>query len=76
MCGILSTATGKHLTAVEFHARVVEILNWGSHVWEDVPISDRGCIFEWTFIRGAKRLYLSAIHQASPASLHMLHIYR
>ncbi|KAF9532005.1 hypothetical protein CPB83DRAFT_760449 [Crepidotus variabilis] len=64
MCGFLATATQKLTVAVEYHTRVMEVLKWGSQAWADISLLDRGCIFEQTFIRGAKRLHIMAIHEA------------
>jgi hypothetical protein len=51
------------MLAVESQSRVLEVLDWGSRVWKDIPTSDRGCIFERTFIRGIRRLHVMAIHE-------------
>jgi len=45
----------------EFYRNALEILEWGSDLWKDVPNKDRGMIFEATFIRGVKRLYLKSL---------------
>jgi hypothetical protein len=65
ICGLCATSTQKFMLAVEYHSRAVEVLDWGSHVWQDVPTEDRGCVFERTFVRGEKRLYIMAIHEVS-----------
>ena len=44
----------------EFYRNAVEVLEWGARVWKDVPKSDRGAIFEPSFIRGVKRLHLKS----------------
>lgn len=65
ICGLVATSTQKLMLGVEYHSRAVEVLDWGSHVWQDVPIEDRGCVFERTFVRGEKRLHIMAIHEVS-----------
>ncbi|KJA14493.1 hypothetical protein HYPSUDRAFT_49121 [Hypholoma sublateritium FD-334 SS-4] len=62
MCGMMYNSFGKHQAAVEYYTRAVEVLDWGQLMWRDVPAIDRGVIFEKTFIRGAKRMQLSAMH--------------
>jgi hypothetical protein len=51
------------MLAVECQSRALEVLDWGSRAWKDIPASDRGCIFERTFIRGVRRLHITAIHE-------------
>ncbi|KJA28580.1 hypothetical protein HYPSUDRAFT_62222 [Hypholoma sublateritium FD-334 SS-4] len=62
MCGLMATLRGQYQTSMEYYSRVVDVLDWGSHIWQNVPTRNRGVIFERTFIRGAKRLQLSAMH--------------
>ncbi|KAF9524093.1 hypothetical protein CPB83DRAFT_641657 [Crepidotus variabilis] len=62
--GMLTSQQHDHSLALQHFSRVNEILTWGCTVWHDVPIKDRGCIFEWTFLRNAKLHYLSAIQLA------------
>lgn len=59
----IQNSFGRHTAGVEFFSRAVDVLEWGRRVWKDVPKDDRGAIFEVTFVRGVKRLYLSAMHQ-------------
>jgi len=49
--------------AIEFVGRAIEILEWGRSAWATVPKDDRGAIFEWTFLRGVKALYLNMYHK-------------
>ncbi|CAE7218464.1 unnamed protein product [Rhizoctonia solani] len=51
-------------TAVQLLQKVQRFLTWGDHQWPDVPTSQRGVIFEHTFRRGVKRLYLHTLYQA------------
>jgi hypothetical protein len=46
---------------VEFLGYALEVLDWGSRVWKDVPKDDRGAIFERTFIRGVRSLHIRAL---------------
>ncbi|KAF9524086.1 hypothetical protein CPB83DRAFT_839228 [Crepidotus variabilis] len=64
MRGFISSFLHESTPAVEFHSRAVDILDWGSRLWYNVLKEDRGVIFEKTFIRGAKRSLINAIHQA------------
>ena len=65
MLGLFANSTGKIPVAMEYYSRIIEVLQWGAHTWRDVPMEDRGVIFEKTFIRGAKRLKLTAMHAVS-----------
>lgn len=65
MNAFFATGGGKLLVAAELYSRVVEVLDWGSRLWDDVPKEDRGAIFERTFIRGVKRLRIFAIQAVS-----------
>ncbi|KAJ7592876.1 hypothetical protein C8J56DRAFT_1045329 [Mycena floridula] len=56
-------------SAVEYLGRSMEILNWGRTVWKDVPASDRGVIFDSTFIRGVHSLYVTALMAAAVADV-------
>ncbi|KDR85535.1 hypothetical protein GALMADRAFT_368117 [Galerina marginata CBS 339.88] len=67
MCGFMAKSTGRHLVAMEFYSRVVNILDWGRRVWQNVSKDDRGVIFEKTFVRGVKRLRLAALHECLAA---------
>jgi len=70
MVGFLAAGTHQPLVALEYFTRAVEVLDWGSREWKDVSKDDRGAIFEWTFIRGVKRHWLTTMHQVSD----LLHI--
>jgi len=52
---------GDHIAGVEFLRRALDVLEWGSREWKDVPYSDCGVVFELTFIRGVRRLYLDEL---------------
>ena len=45
-------------TGVEYLKRALDLLQWGRTVWKDVPKSDRGVIFEDTFVVGVRSMYL------------------
>jgi hypothetical protein len=51
---------GAHPVALEFIGYALEVLDWGSRVWKNVPDDDRGVIFKSTFIRGVRSLHISA----------------
>ncbi|CAA7268089.1 unnamed protein product [Cyclocybe aegerita] len=64
MCGFMAiTITKRATVAMEYYSRVIDILEWGRRTWANVPKIDRGVIFELSFIRGAKRLRLNALHE-------------
>ncbi|KAG6841567.1 hypothetical protein C0991_009602 [Blastosporella zonata] len=50
---------------VEFVSDALQILEWGARVWKNVPTEERGVIFEDSFIRGVKRLYLNLLFEQS-----------
>ncbi|KAJ7592877.1 hypothetical protein C8J56DRAFT_1045330 [Mycena floridula] len=52
-------------SSVEYLGRSLEVLNWGRQVWKAVPTSDRGAIFDPTFVRGVHSLYVTALMEAS-----------
>lgn len=81
MRAFFSDSTNQYVAAVEYYSRAVEILEWGRHTWKDVPLNDRGPIFELTFIRGVKRLYMTALmgvghsHKSRPRRLNFVPCY-
>ena len=52
-------------SAHQFLRHALEILDWGARVWNNVPRGDRGAIFDETFIRGVRRLYLILLMEVS-----------
>lgn len=48
-------------TALEFYNSAIEVLEWGSERWKDVPFEEKGAIFQPTFIRGVKCLRLDVL---------------
>ncbi|RPD81620.1 hypothetical protein L226DRAFT_541311 [Lentinus tigrinus ALCF2SS1-7] len=52
------------VAALDFYTSAVEVLRWGQEAYKDVPFSDKGQIFQPTFIRGVKRLRLEAFMKA------------
>lgn len=46
---------------VEFLSRAIEVLEWGRTAWKNVPVDDRGVIFEDTFIHGLRAMHLEAL---------------
>lgn len=55
--------TGRFDSAVEFYSRAIEVLNWGRTTWRDIPSEKRGVVFENTFLRALRSLYLEAYMQ-------------
>ncbi|OBZ78588.1 Small glutamine-rich tetratricopeptide repeat-containing protein beta [Grifola frondosa] len=52
-------------TAIQFYDHAISILEWERRKWHDVPMSDRGVIFEKTFIRCVKRMRMEAYRNLS-----------
>ncbi|KIJ67014.1 hypothetical protein HYDPIDRAFT_26424 [Hydnomerulius pinastri MD-312] len=50
--------------SVELYKRVLELLDWGRQVWKNVSKDNRGAIFESTFVRGVRVLYLDTLMEA------------
>ena len=59
------TVRGNSAATIEFLSRSIEILEWGQRVWKDVPRTERGTIFDDTFVRGVRSMYLDALMQVS-----------
>ena len=55
-------------SALEFYTSALEILRWGTELFQDVAESDRGVIFKSTFIRGVKCLRLNALMEVGLSS--------
>lgn len=71
MRGFLTEVLAGHDPSVlEFYGQSIDLLEWGRGVWKDVPTEDRGVIFEKTFIRGIRRMYLSALLRVRPSFSH------
>ncbi|KDQ59303.1 hypothetical protein JAAARDRAFT_34037 [Jaapia argillacea MUCL 33604] len=49
-------------------AKAIEILDWGRKAWKDIPVSEKGSIFEDTFVRGVRNLHLDVYMQAWQAA--------
>jgi hypothetical protein len=52
--------TGAKPVTVEWLSRVLEVLDWGKIAWKNVSRTDRGVVFDSTFIRGVRSLHLNA----------------
>ncbi|KAI0666285.1 hypothetical protein C8Q78DRAFT_464630 [Trametes maxima] len=50
--------------ALDFYASAMEVLRWGIARWPDVPIKDKGAIFQESFLRSVKCLRLDALMRA------------
>ncbi|KAI8981187.1 hypothetical protein BD414DRAFT_92827 [Trametes punicea] len=46
--------------ALQYYNNVLDVLDWGARTWQDVPTSERGSIFQRTFIRAIRRLKMDA----------------
>ncbi|KAJ8488725.1 hypothetical protein ONZ51_g3369 [Trametes cubensis] len=49
--------------ALDFYTSAIEVLSWGIDLWKDVPNSEKGSIFQPSFLRGVKCLRLDAMLQ-------------
>ena len=58
---------GDHAAALQFYNEAIELLEWGRQVWRDVPASDRGAVFEDTFLIGVKNIRLECYMNVSQA---------
>ncbi len=47
----------------EYYGRCLEVAEWGRELWKDVPASVRSEVFDESFIRGLRNLYLQSILQ-------------
>ncbi|KAI0830788.1 TPR-like protein [Trametes gibbosa] len=57
----LAHRSGESLSlALQHYNNIIEVLEWGAQIWHDVPSSDRGYIFQKTFIRGIRRFKMEA----------------
>lgn len=61
MRGFYEGALGDASAAVEYLQRALDVLEWGSNKWKDVSQDDRGVIFELSFIRGVRKMYMEAL---------------
>lgn len=52
------------ISAVEFIGNALEILDWGRAKWKDVALPDKGIIFQRSFIRSVRCLYLETLGEA------------
>lgn len=56
-------------TAIDFYNSAIEVLEWGAERWKEVPSEDKGAIFQPTFLRGIKCLYLDAFMKVNSTYL-------
>ncbi|KAI9059649.1 hypothetical protein FKP32DRAFT_1579551 [Trametes sanguinea] len=56
--------TGATWAAIDFYTSAVEVIRWGMQQWADVPVSEKGSIFQPTFLRGVKCLRLGTYLKA------------
>ncbi|KAF7337581.1 Small glutamine-rich tetratricopeptide repeat-containing protein beta [Mycena sanguinolenta] len=61
MRGFLDSNMGVLEGGVEFYKRTLDVLEWGRRTYPNVPLKDRGVIFEDSFKRGVERLYIPAV---------------
>jgi tetratricopeptide (TPR) repeat protein len=55
------TQVQQYVVAIELYRQAVEILEWGRQKWNDVPSKERGSMFDLTYIRAVKRMYITAL---------------
>jgi len=68
MGGFINGSSGKYVIGMGYLTRVVDVLDWGRRIWQNVSVDDRGVVFELSFIRGDKRQRLIFMHQVSSSS--------
>ncbi|KAG0697468.1 hypothetical protein DFH29DRAFT_856926 [Suillus ampliporus] len=49
---------------VQFLKRAIDLLEWGRNIWKNVTKSDRGAIFQDTFLRGVRTMHLKMFMDA------------
>lgn len=49
---------------VEYYRQALDLVEWGRTIWKDVPKSNRGAIFEHSFLIGIRSLYLKMFMHA------------
>lgn len=49
---------------VEYYRRAIDLIEWGRTTWKDVPKSNRGVVFEHSFLIGVRSLYLKMFMNA------------
>lgn len=49
---------------VQYYRRALDLVEWGRTVWKDVPKSNRGVIFEHSFLIGIRSMYLKMFMNA------------
>ncbi|KAI0336225.1 hypothetical protein GY45DRAFT_1430362 [Cubamyces sp. BRFM 1775] len=64
---IQSNLTPDAEAALDFYTSAIEVLSWGIDLWRNVPNSEKGSIFQASFLRGVKCLRLDAMLQAYTA---------
>ncbi|KAJ7651524.1 hypothetical protein DFH06DRAFT_995832 [Mycena polygramma] len=60
MQGFICGSTGSQRVATEYFRSALDIIEWGCKTWSDVPRSMRGDIFDITFMRSVRRLFVAA----------------
>ncbi|KAJ6623068.1 hypothetical protein B0H10DRAFT_2011004 [Mycena sp. CBHHK59/15] len=61
MQGFLSGSTGSQGVAAEHFRNALDVIEWGRNTWKDIPREDRGDIFDITFMRSVRRLFVAAV---------------
>ena len=62
---LAGTITDDHEREVELLRNAVTVLTWGRREWADVHRTNRGAIFDFTFVSSVRRLYLRGILEVS-----------
>ncbi|KAJ7508705.1 hypothetical protein B0H11DRAFT_1966374 [Mycena galericulata] len=61
MRGFVDGNIGRLTARVEFFKRILDVLDWGRRTFPNVSKEERGAIFEDSFIRGIRRLFIPAV---------------
>ncbi|KAG1724346.1 hypothetical protein EDB19DRAFT_1858604 [Suillus lakei] len=64
MRGVLDKLRGEPQAGIQFLKQAVDLLEWGRNIWKNVTNTDRGPIFEDTFVRGVRSMHLKMFRDA------------
>src|SRR5438876_9868626 len=62
MRGFLEGGMRKNYVArEEFFRRAIDVIEWGRSAWKNVSRTERGAIFDETFLRGLRAMHMNAL---------------
>ncbi|KAI0323068.1 hypothetical protein OF83DRAFT_1090542 [Amylostereum chailletii] len=62
--GSIAAKEGKAEVALEHYSHTLQVLEWGRRTWKRVPRGSRGAVFDSTYVRCVRRLFLHAYLKA------------